>query len=78
VPEQVVNAKGKAKRIYRWYATPWEILRQLPDLARHLNEGVTIEELDRRARTQTDSQAAEAMQKAKEKLFQSFQEKRVA
>jgi len=27
VPELVVNAKGKTKRAYRWYATPWEILR---------------------------------------------------
>src|SRR5437660_10205134 len=36
VPELVANAKGKAKRVYRWYATPWEILRQLPDVARHL------------------------------------------
>jgi hypothetical protein len=26
VPELVVNAKGKEKRAYRWYATPWEIL----------------------------------------------------
>jgi len=30
VPEQVVGEKGKVKRVYRWYATPWEILRQLP------------------------------------------------
>src|SRR5262249_49490725 len=37
-----VNAKGKEKTVYRWYATPWEILRQLPGLAGHLKEGVTI------------------------------------
>ena len=24
VPEETVNAKGKTKRVYRWYATPWE------------------------------------------------------
>jgi hypothetical protein len=24
------TANGKQKRAYRWYATPWEILRQLP------------------------------------------------
>ncbi len=23
VPQLVVNAKGKEKRVYRWYATPW-------------------------------------------------------
>jgi transposase InsO family protein len=29
VPEEVANGKGKVWRVYRWYATPWEILRQL-------------------------------------------------
>ena len=29
VPEREVNAKGKEKKRYRWYAAPWEILRQL-------------------------------------------------
>ncbi len=28
VPELDVNSKGKTKTAYRWYATPWEILRQ--------------------------------------------------
>ncbi len=32
VPEEQVTAKGKVKRVYRWYATPWEVLRQLPGL----------------------------------------------
>src|SRR5688500_12547326 len=41
VPERVVNGKGKEKRVYRWYATPWEVLRQLPGLAGHLKEGTT-------------------------------------
>ena len=33
VPEMETDGKGKQRRVYRWYATPWEILRQLPDLA---------------------------------------------
>ena len=49
VPELAVNAKGKEKRVYRWYATPWEILRQLPGVAGYLRPDVTIAELDRRA-----------------------------
>jgi transposase InsO family protein len=72
VPELVVNAKGKEKRAYRWYATPWEMLRQLPDLARHLKAGVTIAQLDQRAQAKSDTQAAEEMQAAKRKLFDSF------
>ena len=78
VPERVINAKGKEKRIYRWYATPWEILRQLPDLARHLKEGMTIEMLDRQARGKTDMAAAEEMQKAKQQLFAGFRQRRSA
>src|SRR5215218_8782493 len=45
VPEQSVNAKGKLRRAYRWYATLWEILRQLPDVAKHLKTDVTLETL---------------------------------
>ena len=78
VPELVVNAKGKTRRVYRWYATPWENLRRLPDLARGLKPGVTIQDLDRQARAQTDTEAAVEMQKAKQKLFASFREKRIA
>jgi transposase InsO family protein len=72
VPELVVNAKGKEKRAYRWYATPWEILRQMPDMARHLKAEVTITMLDQQAQAKSDTQAAEEMQEAKCKLFESF------
>ena len=41
------------------YATPWEILRQLPGLAGHLKPELTIEELERASRARTDTQAAE-------------------
>ena len=78
VPERVIDAKGKERRIYPWYATPWEILRQLPDLARGLKEGITIEMLDRRARAKTDMEAAQEMQKAKQILFAGFQQRRSA
>ncbi len=78
VPEQVANNKGKLKRVYRWYATPWEILRQLPGLAGYLKEDITIESLERQARIQSDTQAAAAMREAKGKLFASFQQRRTA
>ena len=75
VPELVVNAKGKEKRVYRWYATPWEILRQLPDVASHLKAEVTIAQLDQQAQAKSDTQAAAEMQEAKRKLFTSFRGK---
>jgi transposase InsO family protein len=76
VPDQVVNAKGKSKKVYRWYATPWEILRQLPGVAGYLKGDGTIQEMEKKARAQTDTEAAEEMQKAKQKLFAIFQTKR--
>lgn len=80
VPEKVADEKkkGKEKRVYRWYATPFEILRQLPDLARHLKEGVTMEELERQARAKSDTVAAREMQVAKQKLFGRIWERRSA
>ena len=78
VPEEVADAKGKVKRVYRWYATPWEILRQLPGLAGYLKPDVTIQDLECRARAQTDTAAARQMQAAKRKLFASFPQRRSA
>jgi len=63
VPERTVDAKGKEKRVYPWYATPWEVLRPLPGVAGCLKEGITIEELERKASAQSDTTAAEEMQK---------------
>jgi transposase InsO family protein len=72
VPEVVTSAKGKQRRIYRWYATPWEILRQLPDLARYLRPELTEEEMNQRAGRESDTASARTMQKEKQKLFASF------
>ncbi len=78
VPQEEVDAKGKVTRVYRWYATPWEILRQLPGLAGHLRGDVTIQDLERQALAKTDTEAAREMQRAKQKLFASFPRRRTA
>jgi len=77
VPELQRNAKGKQRQVYHWYATPWEILRQLLDLARHLCLGVSHGELERLARAERDT-PAEQMQRAKRTLFAQLQRKRSA
>ncbi len=76
VPELVAGPKGKQKRLYRWYATPWQILRQLPGVAGYLRAGVTIAALDEQARAQSDTVVARQMQEAKRRLFASFEPKR--
>jgi len=78
VPELVVDGKGKQRRVYRWYATPWEILRQLPGVTSYLREDVTMEDMERRARAPSDMAAAREMQKAKEKLLGIVRQRRIA
>jgi transposase InsO family protein len=74
-PELVANRKGKLKRRYSWYATPWEMLRSLPGVAGYLKPELTIEALDRVAATSSDTRAAAQMQDAKRKLFASFRKR---
>jgi hypothetical protein len=78
VPELVTNRKGKQRRVYRWYATPWEILRQSPGMTRHLRSDTTRAELEQQASAQSDTEAARQMQEAKQKLFTGFRQKRSA
>jgi transposase len=69
VPEVKTNPKGKHKRVYRWYATPWEILRQLPGVAGFLRPDLTVDQLVHIAAAKSDTQAAQEMQQAKRKLL---------
>ena len=78
VPEMTTNAKGKQRRVYPWHATPWEILRQLPDLARHLKPGTTQDGLERMSRMESDTVAALRMQEAKHKLWGEIRRERIA
>jgi transposase InsO family protein len=78
VPEVTVTAQGKQKRVYRWYATPWEILRQSPGLAGFLRAELTVDQLQQTARAKSDTQAATEMREAKRKLFARLQHKRSA
>jgi transposase InsO family protein len=73
-----VDHKGKQKRVYRWYATPWEMLHQLPGVAGYLKPNWTIDDLNRQAQAHSDTQAAAAMQKAKGELFARIYRRRTA
>ena len=78
VPELKKDSKGKTRRIYTWYATPWEILRQLPGMGGHLKEDLTVEHLERLAGAQSDTGAANQMQRAKARLFAGFAQRKSA
>jgi transposase InsO family protein len=76
--ELVQGLKGQRRRVYRWYATPWEVLRQLPGLAGYLRPDLTTDILNAVAKAESDTQAARNMQAARSKLFASFQQRRSA
>lgn len=60
---------GKRRRVYRKWATPFELFSQLPECESYLRTGVRLLELKRFAATQSDTEAAIAMQQAKRKLM---------
>ena len=69
---QVITGKsGRRKRVYHQqdYVTPYEKLRSLADWEKCLKEGVRPEQLDRQALEQSDTESAQAMQTAKQKLL---------
>lgn len=68
-PEIITDAKGKQKRIYRRYATPWETFRNIPEVGQYLKPGQQLEELAQRAAAESDTACARRMQTAKQRLF---------
>src|SRR5580704_12198922 len=68
VAEVVEQPNGKRRRIYRKWATPFEIFSQTPQCAGFLRPGVSMDELENFALKQSDTEAAIAMQQAKKRL----------
>jgi hypothetical protein len=72
VAELVEQPNGKRRRVYRKWATPFEIFRQTPQCESYLRRGVRLVELESFAQTQSDTEAAIAMQQAKKQLLNSI------
>lgn len=70
VPELEHVGNGKIKRVYRRWATPCELLQEVPGWQDHLRPERTAAQLETQASVQSDTEAALAMQAAKRKLFQ--------
>jgi transposase InsO family protein len=78
VPKMLTEENGKRRRVYLRWATPFELFRELPRCENYLRPDVTLAELDRFAQTQSDTEAALAMQSAKRKLFRNIRPSRIA
>ena len=69
VPQVITATNGKRRRIYRRWATPLELLEQVPQWETCLRSGTTAAALTHIAEQQSDTEAALAMQLAKRKLL---------
>jgi transposase InsO family protein len=73
-PETRTDDKGKQRKIYRYenMMTPYDKLESLPESKDYLKPGISFEILDRHAHQISDNQAADQLQKARQKLFKTI------
>ena len=69
VAEIVERRNGKRQRVYRKWATPFEIFSQTPQCESRLRPAVSMADLEAFAQKQSDTEAAIEMQKAKRQLM---------
>jgi transposase InsO family protein len=73
-PETRTDDKGKQRKIYLYenMMTPYDKLKSLPNAKDYLKPGISFEILDQFAYKISDNQAADQLQKARQKLFKTI------
>ena len=66
------DLKGKIKKKYETYMTPYEKLISLPNFRQYLKPDVSLSQLEAISKKQSDNESAQKMQIAKSKLFKNF------
>jgi hypothetical protein len=69
---ETVDEKGKIKKKYETYLTPFEKFQSLPNHEQFLKKGVTMDYLKEVEQQHTDTEYACLVQKKKTELFRSF------
>jgi len=67
-----IDERGKRRKKYETWMTPYERLKSLENAESYLKPGITFKKLDAIALKHTDNEFAKIMQKAKRKLFNSI------
>ena len=67
-----VDKRGKIRKKYETYLTPYEKLKSLPDATHCLKPGASFEVLDKIAYAESDNNFAEKMKKAKTIVFKNL------
>jgi transposase InsO family protein len=72
--ETRTDHQGKQRKIYRYenMMTPYDKLKSLPNAKDYLKPGTSFEILDKLAHQISDNQAADQLQKARQKLFKTI------
>lgn len=70
-----VDRKGKERKIYKIWQTPFDRLRSLKKWRQYLRADVTAEMLEATAKSRSDNEHARLMQIAKDNLFLSFRKR---
>ena len=66
------DKKGKQKKVYNLYQTPYETLKGITGAGQFLKPGISFEKLDKIAEEYSDNEFATIMKKEKQKLFEQI------
>src|ERR1035441_1571929 len=70
--EVMIDAKGRKRRLYNQWQTPFEKLLSLDRPQQFLRPGLSLAALKRVAATMSDTEAARRMQQAKNTMFEQI------
>lgn len=70
--EQIVDARGKMKKKYNQWTTPYEKLKTLPKAEQYLKPDITFAQLDEIAYAESDNHFTEKMRTAQIQLFKQL------
>lgn len=73
--DEVVDERGKIKKVYKTYLTPCEKVLSIENIEAYLKDGVTVESLKKTMMAKTHLAAAKEMQAAKDALFAKIRQK---
>lgn len=67
-----VDKRGKIRKKYETYTSPYDKLKNLPNAEHYLKPGLSFEQLDKIAYAQSDNDFAEKMEKAKKEVLKNL------
>jgi transposase InsO family protein len=70
--EETVDRRGKIRKKYSHWQTPYEKLKSLPNAEQYLKPNFSFDQLDKIAYAESDNEFAQEMMNAKEKLFKQI------